>query len=78
MIADDYRNLALIQAKTEIGWRDVAAARTFEQAERFAVERQRRSGVEHRACNSLPSEIPVLPVLSDEQLSEGDACEERR
>lgn len=72
MVSDDYRNLALIQAKTEDGWRDVAAARTFQQAESIAAARQRQSGVEHRACSSLPSALPVLPVLTDEQLAEGD------
>lgn len=77
MKQDDYKGLALIQAKTENGWRDVAAATSFAKAERFAAERQRRSGMEHRACNSLASEIPVLPVLSDEQLAEGDVAQER-
>lgn len=65
------QNNYLVQAKTEDGWRDVARRESMDSAERFAELRQEQTGIQHRACN-------WLPTLSPEQLSEGDVTEERR
>jgi hypothetical protein len=53
-----------------VGWFDVAVRESWDAAEAFAGALLEAHGIEVR--------VAQLPTLTPEQLSEGDACEERR
>lgn len=76
MVSDHFTYTHILQERTEDGWRDLQGFVSQDLADVRCEQLQSAadacgSGAQYRVCS-------WLPMLTPDQLAEGDACEERR